>query len=87
MQKCTHREVRILLGGFARLVGFLRTALGFKVANLPPKTDWLEVKFSFRVDYYMDGVARPVPGGSPLAGDSEPGQAVLRPRKVRDIRL
>lgn len=55
MQKCTYREVRVLLGGLVRLVGFVRTWLGFKVTGLPPKSDWLELKFSFKADYFATG--------------------------------
>ena len=63
MQKCTHREVRILLGGLVRLVGFLRTLLGFKVTSIPLRDDWLEIKFSFKADYFADGVDYcPAPG-------------------------
>ncbi len=66
MQKCTHREVRILLGGIARLVGFFRTLLGFKVAIIHPKTDWLEMNFSFKVDYYQEDSSTPARGRNSL---------------------
>jgi len=75
MQKCTHREVRILLGGLVRLVGFFRTLLGLKVTSIQPKCDWLELKFSFRVDFYADGDSIP-------AGDFFPPRKLTKRRYV-----
>lgn len=65
MRKRNHREVKVLLGGFARLVGFLRTLLGFKVASLPKDEDWLQLNFSFSTDYFVEGVELVEARGSP----------------------